>query len=261
MVYTKFIRSGNNFELYEYEREPRYMARRGGRRKHAGSPDGADTSAGGENPDPPLQVPSRGKSEDNARRASLAFRRLVSSNLSRFKPPILITFTYEENITDLSVGYADYRSFVQALRYKYGRAFKYICVPEFQKRGAVHFHALFWGLPEKIFLQERTTREIAGLWGMGFVFMKQTDGDGKLSSYLSKYMAKAFVDPRLRNKKAYVSSRNIKRPTIGRKFSPTWPVMDDYVGENNPAILDKTYDTPWLGKCRYRLFKITDDTE
>jgi hypothetical protein len=202
-----------------------------------------------------------GKRQDNAWRARLAFRRLVASNLSRTQPPLLITLTYKENITDIVLGYEDYRSFVQALRYKYGKNFKYTCVPEFQKRGAVHFHALFWGLPSEVLLQERDTRTIARIWGKGFVYIKQTDGDGRLSSYLAKYMSKAFIDKRLKNKKAYVASRNVDRPVVVKGFSPIWPVLDDYVGDNNPPVSERKYDTKWLGTCRHRLFKIPLDTD
>ena len=261
MTYRKFIHSGENFELYEYEREPRYMAPRHRNRQRKGVNSDSGPRTGGENTDEALQDKTTGKRQDNAKRAALVFRRLVASNLSRSQPPLLITFTYEQNITDLSVGYRDYRTFVQALRYTYGKAFKYVAVPEFQKRGAVHFHALFWGLPEEVFLQERQTRKIAGLWGVGFVFIKRTDGDGRLSSYLSKYMAKAFTDSRLRNQKAYVASKNIKRPIEGKGIPVLWPIYDDYVGENNIPIIDKTYGTKWLGTCRYRLFKIAPATE
>ena len=255
MGYNKFIRSGENFELYEYENEPvvREHAPRGVKNNASDMDLGTDRAN-------TLSERQLGKRQDNARHASMAFRRLVSSNLSRAQPPLLLTLTYAENITDLHVGYEDYRSFVQALRYKYGKTFKYICVPEFQKRGAVHFHALFWGLPAEVFSQERKTRTLALIWGKGFLFIKETDGDGKLSSYLAKYMSKAFTDRRLKNQKAYISSRNVTRPTIGKGFSPVYPVLENYVGDNNPPIHDKSYHTKYLGMCRYRLFKLPLDS-
>jgi hypothetical protein len=162
---------------------------------------------------------------------------------------------------DIAIGYQDYRSFVQSLRHAYGKAFKYICVPEFQERGAVHFHALFWALPEELYLQERQTRELAHRWRKGFVYMKMTDGDGRLSSYLTKYMSKAFIDPRLKNKKAYVTSRNIARPQVISDVSPLWPILEDYAVDEQKPVFDRAYYTLYLGECRYRLFKIpSDDT-
>ena len=172
MGYTKFIRYGNNFELYEYEREPVYIKRRRGLRGHAHGREGL--GADGENR--LSEQEQLGKRQSNAKRAAVAFRRLVASNLSGSVFPVLVTITYAENVTDIKIGYQDYRAFIQALRYKYGKTFKYICVPEFQKRGAVHFHALFWGLPTEVVLQERSTRTLARIWGKGYVFLKPTDG-------------------------------------------------------------------------------------
>jgi len=69
------------------------------------------------------------------------FRRLVGANLP--SKPLLISFTYNVFMGDITTGYRDYKSFVQALRYRFGKDLKYIAVPEFQKSGRVHFHALF----------------------------------------------------------------------------------------------------------------------
>lgn len=251
MGYTKIIISGNNVEKYEYEKEPRPVAR--GRRKR--KINNGSESVGADRSDT-LSERQLGKRQDNARRTGLVFRRIVASNLSGAMPPLLLTFTYKENITDINIGYKDYQSFIKALRNKFGKTFSYIAVSEFQKRGAIHFHALFWGLPSEIFSQERKTRTIALIWKHGYVFMKETDGNNKLSSYLAKYMVKAFTDPRLKNKKAYFASRNVKRPKIiaGEDFS-FWPVEEEYVGDRKP-ITDKEYNTLRMGKCRYRHWNI-----
>jgi hypothetical protein len=74
-------------------------------------------------------------------------------------------------------------------------------------------------------------------------------------------MSKAFTDYRLKNQKAYVASRNISRPVVGRGFSPVWPILHDYVGDSNLPVYERSYDTQWLGTCRHRLFKIPIDTE
>jgi len=253
MSYKKFIRYGNNLEVYEYEREPISREQRANRKPK----DNAYNKKLGADRKDTLSERQLGQRQNNSKRAMVAFRRLVASNLQRPELPSLLTLTYAENLTDLSIGYKDYRSFVQALRYKYGKDFRYICVPEFQKRGAVHFHALFWGLPSEVFLQERKSRTIAMMWGHGYIFMKETDGHEKLSTYLAKYMSKAFIDPKLKNQKSYVASRNVKRPQVGRGIAPMWAVIDDFTGDQEVEVVEKTYDTKWLGKCRHRLFKIT----
>jgi hypothetical protein len=253
MGYNKIIIYGNNIETYEYEKDIIVL---GGRRKHKLSADARDESLGADGKNT-LSSGQLGKRQDNARRASLAFRRLVGANLGKPPSPLLATLTYGKNFTNLARAYRHYSSFVQALRHKFGKDFRYICVPEFQKRGAVHFHALVWGLPTEVFLLERKTRTLAGLWKQGFVYLKETDGNDKLSFYLSKYMAKAFVDARLKNQKCYVASRNVLRPQILGGSFPLWPILDDY-GVDETPVIDKTYDTNYLKKCRYRLFKIKE---
>ncbi len=247
MPYTKLIISGNNVEKYQYAKEPRPVER--SRRKRKINDDSKNVGTDG---CATLSEGQLGKRQDNARRASLVFRRIVASNLSGTNPPLLLTFTYKENITDINIGYKDYRAFIQTLRNKYGKDFSYISVPEFQERGAVHFHSLFWGLPSEVFSQERETRTIALMWKKGFVFMKETDGHDKLSSYLAKYMVKAFTDPRLKNKKAYTASKNIKRPQViaGVDYS-FWPVEEEHI-KDKEIITDKEYNTRQLGKCHYQ---------
>lgn len=238
MGYTKAITYGDTLEIYEYEGDLSPHRKREKENRHK--------------PDVDEKYEKR---KDNMMQAKRNFRRLVAANLSKEKP-LLISLTYEENMQDISIGYKDFRSFIQALRYRFD--FKYIAVPEFQKRGAVHFHALFWGLPHDV-LRERKTRLIAGIWAKGFVDIIETDGHGKLSSYLAKYMAKAFINRRLKNQKAYVSSRNIKRPVI-ESNALILPLLYQYVGESDKPVIDRKYETRRLGECRYRLFKITNGT-
>lgn len=256
MGYNKIISYGNTLELYEYEKDIITYERtiiNGGERKS----DDKDLGVNGEDN---LSERKLGKRQDNARRAELAFRRIVASNLGGLTRPLLITLTYGENLTDLKRAYKDLSSFVQSLRYKYGKIFRYICVPEFQKRGAVHYHALFWGLRGSILL-ERKTRTIAGLWSRGYVFIKETDGDEKLSFYLSKYMAKAFIDPRLKNQKCYVASRNIERPNVMKyvSYAGIGFILDQHGMNQNEPIVDREYLTSWLGRGRLRIFKKKND--
>lgn len=251
MGFVKIISYANTLEVYEYERDVVVLG--GGRvrtRKTDSSDD--DVAIGGE--DTLQEGQSRGKREDNARRASLAFRRIVASNLGGSARPILVTLTYRDNYTNLNGAYRHYSAFNQSLRYKYGKAFKYICVPEFQKRGAVHFHALYWGLPEEVFLLERETRTLARLWRQGFVYLKETDGDEKLSHYLTKYMAKAFIDPRLKNQKCYTASKNVLRPLIQTGSFNVPTVLEEF-GITSDPVVDREYLTNWLGMGRYRVFK------
>jgi hypothetical protein len=255
MGYNKIIRYANTIETYTYGRHLpiRTHIRRNRKSKVLRS----DLDDDGK--DPLSSAEHKEKRQDNARRAALVFRRLVSSNLEGVEYPVLITTTYRDNQTDLRIGYRDFHSFIKALRHKFGALFRYIAVPEFQRRGAVHFHALFWGLPQDLCDTERHTRLIADTWSHGFVYMTMTDGNDRLSSYLTKYMAKSFTDPRLLNQKAYTCSRNIKRPIIQGGISSYG--VESYLeecGAKDP-VMDKSYDTHWLGQGRHRIYKLSTE--
>lgn len=96
---------------------------------------------------------------------------------------------------------------------------------------------------------------MAGLWGHGYVDVYQTDGHQKLSTYLTKYMAKTFTDYRLLGQKAYTCSRNLIRPEIMSVSNFGLDTLLNDFEVENPEI-DKTYDTHWLGKGRHRIYKI-----
>ena len=258
MGYNKIVTYGKRLELYKYERE---LLPRTGKRN---CPSDYGTQNSGNGRKDTLQsglvdIIKKSKRKDNARRSGMAFKRLVLCNLSGRENPLLLTLTYAQNQGSLSDAYRDFTSFVQALRYKCGKIFKYICVPEFQKRGAVHFHALLWGVQKDILglpRQYPNNSIDCYYWSNGFAFLKETNGHDKIASYLSKYMVKSFQDDRLVSKKAYVASRNITRPYCvgGLSDFSLDCVVADYMGVDNVAVQSRSYLTQYLDSCDYQLF-------
>jgi len=258
MGYRKLIKYGEFIETYEYERPVVYNGRKGKRvQTTLGMQDipvcREDTER--------LKEQKAIRRQANVRNSVLAFKRIVLANLGRFDCPIFISLTYAGITSEIGQGREDFKAFSKRLTDRFGNQIRYICVPEWQKRGAIHFHALFWGLPTTLVRTERRTRLVATLWGKGFVDLKETDGHAKIASYLSKYMSKVFVDERLAGKKAYTTSRNIKRPIIEKN-----PIMLIYnQGDLLPhypdfstAILEKEkqYMTQWLGQADYKRYKL-----
>jgi hypothetical protein len=78
------------------------------------------------------------KQEFSVHRTRTEIRRLINSNpqLNKF-----MTLTFAENITDLKQANYEFNKFVLRLSYKYPK-FEYLAVPEFQQRGAVHYHVI-----------------------------------------------------------------------------------------------------------------------
>lgn len=253
MGYVKLIAYGDTVEIFRYERPAPISS---GRRCIKSRPVVSDLSIDGKVVTPEAK-PSVIRRKANIRRAVLAFRRLVGANLSRTPNPVFATFTYKENMGDLRRGRADFRAFARRAQRQFGEL-RFIYVVEFQQRGAIHFHALLWGLPVGAVGTERDTRMVAALWGFGFVDLTATDGSQKLASYMAKYMKKAFSDPRLSRSRAYSMSKGLLRPLIERDAL----LAPYFLGVSAPdlstaeVLTTSEYDTQWLGRCNYQRFKV-----
>lgn len=150
----------------------------------------------------------------NINRAKFNLQRLVKSNEKIFKT--FITLTFKENIVDVSEAnrkFDIWRTKIKSIK----KNFAYVCVPEFQKRGAVHYHLLTnldiqrnsdLIVPQKGKINQYDVR----YWSYGFssvLDMKNINVVG----YITKYMTKD-IDNRLWGKRKYLYSQNLKRPTV-----------------------------------------------
>lgn len=233
--YEKFIQYGDFVEVYQYESEPVVRFRKKNKRN----------------------IYLKRRRNYSSARAKRQFYRIVASNLDP-KSCILGTFTMRD-VVSLNIAYKYFRNFINRWKGR-GDKFEYVAVPEFQQRGAVHFHVLFFNLPYDFVRTERQSRYIANLWGHGFVDLVATDGSTKLATYLSKYMTKAGTDTRLAGLKAYTSSRGLKRPVVMTtyKYPKLYSDAKKMTGVDNDIdpIVNKDYDTKWLGKGNYKLFNL-----
>jgi len=148
-----------------------------------------------------VRNPFAKRRRNNVRKSKRLFVQRVLCGLGSLGTPLFVTLTYAENMGSLEQAHEDFNAFAKRTRRHFGQHLRYIAVAEFQKRGAVHFHCFFWGLPDNTVETERFTRICATLWGKGFVDIKHTDGNEKLTTYLGKYMIKMFKDQRLGGKR------------------------------------------------------------
>lgn len=147
----------------------------------------------------------------NIERTKIQFQRLIQCNLNTFKS--FITLTFAENITDVNIAnkkFANWRTRVK----KIYKDFAYICVPEFQKRGAVHYHLLTnleIGNSEIIVPQlgEENKYDVM-YWKNGFSSVFSVNNINVIG-YMSKYMTKD-IDNRLFSKRRYFYSSNLIKP-------------------------------------------------
>jgi methylase of polypeptide subunit release factors len=116
--------------------------------------------------------------------------------------PVMVTLTFKENITDLKFANKQFINFRKRLNRHLSFNIKYVTVPEFQKRGAVHYHMIILNLP---FIDIQMFQH--KIWGHGHVDIQklyQKEGSyNRVYSYIIKYFAKSFADSRQHKAKRY----------------------------------------------------------
>jgi hypothetical protein len=147
---------------------------------------------------------------DNALRSKITFQRLVKTNALIFLS--FITLTFAKNIT--SIDEANKQLNIWRTRAK--KIFpnlQYICVPEYQKRGAVHYH-LITNIPINSVLVTRQKGKKkqydVKYWNSGFSSVFEIKNIN-IVTYMSKYMTKD-INNRLFGRKKYFYSKGLDIP-------------------------------------------------
>ena len=130
--------------------------------------------------------------------------------------PELFTLTFRENIQDLDFANREHSKFLQTLKYfmktNFNQPLHYISVPEFQKRGAVHYHILIFNMP----FVSKIYDALRPLWPQGALNIESVKNVKNVASYVCKYMLKDADDQRLTGRKAYFRSRDLQEPNLIR---------------------------------------------
>ena len=131
-----------------------------------------------------------------------------------------LTLTYRRNETDLDACWKDFTKFVRVVRKAFPQ-WKYVCVAEFQKRGAVHFHIALRGFQDVVFLR-RVWREIVGDGNIDVRHFKAgKKRPAAIAGYIAKYIAKdgeTFRPGRYR----YRSSEGLMNCISITRFKTLW---------------------------------------
>lgn len=183
-------------------------------------------------------------------------RRLAIRNFEPGKT-LFMTLTYrnEGHLSYFDIDTADkhFRIFIQTLREESEQHFKYIAVREFTKKGRIHFHLLIdfkidGDLYEGSCDLKRWERDIAKVWGHGFVDIKITTHIDNVGAYLSKYMTKEIEYDYFRNKKYYLCSQGLKRPEVftGEIALALYESM-----KKENKVYTNTYESEYLGNITY----------
>lgn len=149
----------------------------------------------------------------NIIRSKLQCQRLAKANAEEWET--FITLTFAENEQNVESANRKFRYFIDKIR-RVKKNFKYLCIPEFQKRGAIHYHLLtnISTNDDKLIYSQSDNPKYKHIkyWNLGFDSIEVIKGDiKKIVGYISKYMTKE-IDNRLFGHRRYFYSNNLDKP-------------------------------------------------
>ena len=152
--------------------------------------------------------PNNKRRQDNLIRTRNLIYQIVTMNAedNPLYRPVFYTITFKENMQDIPTANKEFQKFIQRLNYHVGHKLKYLSVIEFQKRGAIHYHVVFFNLPfiDKAVIEKK--------WGHGFTRIETADNVNDCALYIAKYLKKNLIDKRLVGQKSYFTSKGLPRP-------------------------------------------------
>lgn len=229
--------SGNIVELYTYEKG--YMI--------GADPLNKNGRAGKEG----MQVTDETRRENRDKvtsRARRDVRRIVNSNVGQYGKEFttkFCTLTFADHITDLAEANSYFEKFMKRLNYQMFNSkkanIKYTAVPEFTKKGRVHYHVIFYNLP---YLK---ASHLESIWGNGFIKINKIDNVDNVGAYVCKYMTKDNED--IVGKKSYFNSRGLFKPTEITEIEKVESLRRSLPLEN--VTYTTTFDNEYVGTITY----------
>jgi hypothetical protein len=224
------------------------------------------------------------KLTQNIWRTKRRIKRYVSAGMYVAGVPAFATFTYAKPQHDVERAIEDWRQFTRRMKKQFPSV-AFLRVPERHKSGAIHFHAVMFGLPSNLpcILKkrdrwwvhhcskkkrcERQLRTLRNVWKRGHVDLSRARKPEALGVYLGKYLTKGEPDWTLFG--CHVASANSRMYQILREAREAGVLyeMSSFYGNAVGMILDDMeevltplkvgqFETRWLGQARYELSRV-----
>lgn len=274
MVAYKIYKSGDNYEVYEYERTPMFDE------VEQKDQEEMETWDYPENAD---RIEERRK--QTLRENGNNLKRMARENFSG--KVFFMTLTFAENFQDIDKADRKMKYMFKKFRENYGDT-KYIGVREKQKRGAIHYHFLVQNetLKEyyetyvppvkrrgKITIKSDEQKQYeqffhAKYWKPGIVDITMIDFVDDTGAYLAKYLTKGKIEEMkwLEKRRLVLKSKDIKKvePLCEVKDSGIFKAIVeqmDYIKsiakedienkEKRKRVFTNGYSSKWFGKVMY----------
>lgn len=186
-------------------------------------------------------------------RSRRCLRRLIYSNYGQYtqKTKYLVLTKRENWGLDEANNY--FKKFILRLDYKLGFPLRYVNVPEFQKRGSVHYNLLMFNFP---FMND-VYSSLRKVWGGDMLKMNVIEGSRdirRVVPYISKYISKQMNDRRFYGRKRYFRSGGLFKPV---EITDDVMVQMSLYPLERFKIKESRFDTQFHGEMIYKRFDIS----
>lgn len=248
-THFKVIGSGKIIEIYQYSKN--IFVNHSGFPKKLKVPSDAEILDILTNPEK-YSVPSVRSQEYKQRniiKAKNRIRRLVQANFDQQGKFLTFSFakTTKVDITSLTDCHVLYARFMRSLRDKYPN-FRYVAVPEFQKRGAVHYHAM-------VDVPYTPWKTLMKLWQYGGVYITKINNPAYVGSYIAKYVGKALEDKRYSGHRCFYSSKNLIQPVV-KYGDDLQNIMQAIEARGITPSFTNSYYSDWCGQISYKSYNL-----
>ena len=190
-------------------------------------------------------------------RSKIRLRRLINSNLGQYQElDKFLTLTCPD-LKDRNEAVRLFKTFIQRLRYSFGKQFAYIAVMEIQDGSRledktkatndIHFHTLLFNLP---YIPKKTLQEI---WGNGIIDIRKIRDYKDPAGYLVNYLVDDDI-LNLHGKRTYFPSKNLIK-SIEFLSSDFKDVLELYDKLKREIVFSDTFEAEYVGKVTYVKFK------
>jgi len=266
MGYVKIVQYGDITEVYEYQNDLRTKqgidALKATRLSQSGKSDGSKRIVSVRQKRQKqlrIQLLQKGwyeRSKASIKRSRQAFLRLCHHNNCNAKSIHFLTLTFADEITVEKAQRNVKRFMERVAKVTTGAYPRYISVPEFTKKGRIHYHLLVYDLPPETAKKERATRNFQRQFRAGYVDLRlATYNSLGIAAYMAKYMAKALGNEQYTTIRGYTCSRNIKKITTAGSNLITH--YSDLIVPTQNIAIEKTmqYNVPYMGTCTFKKIK------
>lgn len=196
-------------------------------------------------------------------RAISQIKSIIAGNFNNKRTKfIVLTFKGKLNFDkqNLRICNQKKQTFIKKLQAKYGYNFKYLIIPEYQKKGAVHYHML----AEIPYLNKE---ELEKIWSYGYCHISNIKKKHQTAEYITKelvkqmkkityYVSKNIKKVEYKGLRRYYCSNSVQKPEIF--YGKEAERLVKYCSKFEPKLIEeKEFYVDFVGYVKYRAYKLS----